>query len=485
MSLTVKTLGALRWSFLLTVGEQGARFLISLVIARLLLPEEYGLTAMILVFVGIAEVLINGGFAKAIIQSREPSQAELCSVFYLNVVVSLVSAALLAAAGPLIAAFYHLPILAPLAAVMSIDLVISALGLVQNTLLTKKLDFKTQFWARLTGTILSGIVGIAMALSGFGVWSLVGQCLVANGATVACYWLHPCWKPSLIFQLRALKPMFSFGSKLLASALVDVLFRNLYVIVIGKVFSPGELGFYTRAQQLQQLPVDNICTLTERVLFSSFSSIQHDKEHLKRALRKSLTSLAMIVFPSMVGLALVAKPLVLVTLTAKWAGCIPYLQLLCIAGAFYPIQMINLSALTAQGRSDLFLRLEIIKKFILVVAIAVTWKWGIKAMIYGQIVVMYISYFLNSYYTGRFVNYGVAPQLKDMAPYALAALLMGIILHFIQYLGWENNLLLLLTQIASGAAAYFITCRLFSLDAFMELWSRWRVVVGLQSKAST
>jgi O-antigen/teichoic acid export membrane protein len=482
MSLTVKTLGALRWSFLVTFGEQGVRLLVSLAIARLLTPAEYGVTAIILVFVGIAEVLINSGFAKAIIQKPQPSQLELCSVFYFNVGISLVCAAILSACGPFLASFYKNPILAPLAIVMSLDFVISALGLVQNTLLTKQLDFKTQFWARLTGTVLSGVVGIGMALGGCGVWSLVGQCLTANGATVACYWLHRSWRPALVFQLKALRPMFSFGSKLLASALIDVLFKNLYVLIIGKAFSARELGFYTRAQQFQQLPVDNICNITERVLFSSFASIQHDKEHLRRALRKTVTSLSMVVFPVMVGLALVARPLVLAALTDKWAGCIPYLQLLCIAGAFYPVQLINLNALTAQGRSDLFLRLEIIKKCILLLAVAVTWKWGILAMIYGQIAVVFVCYFLNSYYTGRFLDYGMLAQLKDMSPYAGAALLMGGVLYFIRSENWNSNVSLLLVQVSSGALLYLALCRVLALGAFMELWRRWPLMLGLEAK---
>jgi O-antigen/teichoic acid export membrane protein len=482
MSLTARTLGALRWSALLTVGEQGMRVLVSLIIARLLLPEEYGLTAMILVFVGIAEVLISSGFARAIIQSREPSHLELCSVFYFNIAVALVCAGLLAAGGPLIAAFYHLPILAPLAAVMSIDLVISAFGLVQNTLLTKRLDFKAQFWAKLAGTVSSGVVGIGMAWQGCGVWSLVGQCLVANGVMVGCYWLGANWRPSLAFKFYALKPMFSFGSKLLASSLLDVFFRNIYLIVIGKAFSAADLGLYTRAQQLQQIPVDNICTITDRVMFSSFASIQHDKQHLRRALRKSITALSMIVFPAMVGLAAVAKPLVLVVLTAKWAGCIPFLQWLCAGGALFPMQMINLSALTAQGRSDLFLRLEVIKKCVLIVAVAVTWQWGIMVMIYGQIAAMLVCYFLNSYYTDKFLDYGLVAQLKDMIPYGFSSLVMGGVLCVIQAGNWNSNLLLLVVQVFTGAAVYLVLCRLLSLGAFMELWRRWPLMVGLEAK---
>jgi len=190
----------------------------------------------------------------------------------------------------------------------------------------------------------------------------------------------------------------------------------------------------------------------------------------------------MIVFPAMVGLALVAKPLVLLVLTEKWAGCIPYLQWLCVAGAFFPAQMLNLSALTAQGRSDLFLRLEIIKKCILVAAVAVTWRWGIMAMIYGQIVVMFVCYFLNAFYTGKFLSYGFWAQLKDMAPYAAASLVMGGVLYLVQTAAWNSNLLLLVCEVGAGAIVYFAMCRLFALGAFMELWRRWPVMVGLEAK---
>jgi O-antigen/teichoic acid export membrane protein len=435
---------------------------------------------MILVFVGLAEVLISSGFAKAIIQRKEPTQTELSSVFFFNIAVSIVSAALLAAAGPAIAKYYGRPILTPLAAVMSFDLIISGFGLVQNTLLTRSLDFKTQFRARVAGTLLSGVLGIGMAWYGFGVWSLVGQSLAANAATVAYYWLDRAWTPSWTFQLSALRPMFSFGSKLLISGLLDVFFRNIYVIVIGKVFSAGDLGFYTRAQQLQQLPVDNIASITDRVLFSSFASVQHDREHLRRALSKAVAALALITFPAMVGLAVVAKPLVLLALTPKWAGCIPYLRLLCVAGALYPVQMVNLSALTAQGRSDLFMKLEILKKCLVVMAVAISWKFGIEAMIYGQVIVMFISFYLNSFYSGRFLSYGFVTQVRDMLPYAGAALILGAVGLLIQSYSSANAMLMITTQVCVGTIVYVATCRLLALTAFMELWNRLLPAIGFR-----
>ena len=462
-------MGALRWSLLLNIGEQGVRLLVSVIIARMLLPREYGITAMITVFVGLAEVLINSGFAKALIQSEQPTQLELSSVFYFNIAISTVCAVLLAAAGPFIASFYRLPILAPLAAVMSIDLIISGFGLVQITLLTKKLDFKTQFWARLAGTVFSGALGIGMAWRGFGVWSLVGQSLSANAISIGYYWLTSRWRPSLTFRISALRSMFAFGSKLLGSGVLDVVFKNIYVIVIGKAFSPFELGLYTRALQLQQLPVDNIASISDRVLFSSFTAVQHDKERLKRALRRTTISLALITFPLMVGIGILAKPIVLFALTAKWAGCIHYLQLMCIAGALYPMQMVNLSALTAQGRSDLFLLLEIVKKVVLLAVVAVSWRFGIVAMIYGQILVMTLSFYLNSFYTGRILAYGFWTQIRDMAPYATVSALMGGLLYLSQSIGPQGAVLVIITRVCAGGLIYITACRIFALEAFMDL----------------
>jgi Membrane protein involved in the export of O-antigen and teichoic acid len=465
-----------------TVGEQATRLLVSIVIARFLLPSEYGLTAMLAIFIGLGELLINGGFSKAIIQRANLTDLELSSVFFFNIFVSMGCAAALTGLGPFIASFYHMPALTKIAAILSIDFIISALGLVQNALLIRNLEFKVQFAARMAGTICSGIVGVLMAIRGWGVWSLVAQALIANGVTVACYWVHRGWRPSNFFRAAALRPMFSFGSKLLFSGVLEVFFKNIYTIVIGKAFSAFDLGLYSRAQQFQQLPVENISSITERVLFSSFSRIQDDKEQLKRMLRQTLVLLSMVTFPLMVGLAICAKPLILLVLGSNWLGCAAYLRPLCVIGSLYPLQLINLTVLTAQGRSDLFLRLEIIKKIFALVVVALTWKFGIMVMIYGQILVAFICYAINSYYTGRFLNYGLFSQLIDILPYAGTAIVMGAVVYFCGNLAREANVGLFASQILVGIVAYLAACRLFSLQVFMDVWRRLPAMCGLQGR---
>jgi teichuronic acid exporter len=356
------------------------------------------------------------------------------------------------------------------------------LGLVQNALLIRNLEFKVQFVARMAGTVCSGVVGVLMAIWGWGVWSLVAQALVANGVTVACYWVHRGWRPSNFFRATALRPMFSFGSKLLFSGVLEVFFKNIYTVVIGKAFSASDLGLYSRAQQFQQLPVENISSITERVLFASFSRIQDDKEQLKRMLRQTLVVLSMVTFPLMVGLAICAKPLILLVLGSNWLGCAAYLRPLCLIGSLYPLQLINLTVLTAQGRSDLFLRLEIIKKTLALVVVASTWKFGITVMIYGQILVAFICYAINSYYTGRFLNYGLLSQLVDILPYAVMSVVMGAVVYFCGNLTHQVNVGLFVSQILVGIAAYLFACRLFSLEVFMEVWRRLPAMCGLQGR---
>jgi len=484
MTLTQKTFGALRWSALQTIGEQGIRFSASLVIARLLLPEEYGLTAMLTIFMAIGQLLISSGFARAIVQARELTQAELSSVFYFNLGVAIVCAGLLACAGPAIASFYRLPILASLAAVMALDLVITALGLVQQAVLTKAMDFRPQFFARVSAALLAGGVAVGMAVKGCGVWSLVAQVLIGDAIIVGVYWRMGKWRPSLHFSFGDLRHLFGFGSKLLFSGALNAVFQNVYPVVIGRLFSAGDLGLYSRAQQFQQVPVSNLGALADQVLFPSFSTIQKDPERLKRGLRRGVMMLALVAFPMMAGLCAVSRPLVLVLLTPKWEGCTVFLQLLCLAGAMYPLQMINLSVLTAQGRSDLFLRLEIIKKALVILAVALTWQWGITVMILGQVVVDWLSFYINSYYTGRLLGYGFWRQLGDMLPYAGAAAAMALGVHCIQIPHWESNALMLAAQLAGGVAIYLSICRLFALEAFMELWRRCPGVVGFEAWAA-
>jgi teichuronic acid exporter len=468
-SLKSKTIHALFWSFFERIGQQGIQFIISIILARLLLPEEFGLIAMLMIFMAIAQSFISSGFGQALIQKQDTTHIDECSIFYFNILVGFFATGMLCIASPWIAGFYSQPLLVPLTCVLSLNMIINAFGLVQTTLLTKQIDFKTQLKVSVIATAISGTIGIIMALNGFGVWSLVAQSLASNFFRTILLWFFNTWRPSWTFSLDSLRGMFRFGSRLLASGLLDTIFQNIYIVVIGKLFSPADLGFYTRAKGFQQLPVSNISTIISRVTFSVFSSVQDDKPRLKRGVRKALTMLVMINFPMMVGLAIVAKPLVLLLLTEKWAPCIPYLQLLCVVGMLYPLQVINLNVLMAQGRSDLFFRLEILKKTLIVIAIAVTYRWGIRAMIYGQIATSCIAYILNSYYTGKMLDYPITEQIRDLIPSLALASIMGGGVFACHYAPIVNQSTMMFLQIVTGIVLYTVLCYIFRISSFMEV----------------
>jgi O-antigen/teichoic acid export membrane protein len=468
VTLKDKTTAGLFWSFFQIIGQQAVRFIISIVLARLLLPREFGLMGMLTLFIALGEIFINSGFGRALIQKKDATQKDICTMFYFNIFVGFLCALLLFSAAPWIGKFYRTPVLVPLARVMSLGFIINSFGLIQSTLLTKRVEFKTQLKVNLSATLFFGGVGILMAWRGFGVWSLAVQSLGTDALIALLYWICRDWRPSAIFSWTSLKSMFGFGSKLLLSRIINTAFTNIYLVVIGRLFSASELAFYWRASQIQELPATNIGQASERVLFPVFSSLQGDPERLKRAFRKTLTGMAMVNFPIMVGLAVTAKSFVLAVLTEKWAPCIPLLRLLCVVGAFFPLQLINLSALTAFGRSDLFLRLEIIKNIVVVIAIAATFHFGVKAMIYGQIATSFICYYLNSYYSGRFFSYPLWQQVYDLLPYLGTALLMGVVVYFVQWLPLTSQWSQLGIQVATGIFTYLAICRILRLNVFQE-----------------
>lgn len=470
-SLKHEAMHGLFWSFFERIGQQGIQFIIAIILARLLLPEQFGLIAMLTIFMAVAQSFINSGFGSALIQKQDANHLDECSIFYFNILVGFLVAGVLFLSAPWISAFYQIPLLTPLARILSLNLIINAFGIVHTTLLTKRIDFKAQMKVSVIATVLSGSIGVTMAYQGYGVWSLVAQSIGSNLFRTILLWFFLPWRPSWIFSLLSLRSMFSFGSKLLFSGLLDTIYNNLYIVVIGKMFSATSLGYYTRAQQTQQLPVDSLSSTVGRVTFPVFSSMQEDKARLKRGTRKALSTLAMLNFPLMIGLAVVAKPLVLVLLTAKWLPCVPYLQLLCVVGMLYPLHVINLNVLVAQGRSDLFFRLEIWKKILVTVAIVLTWRWGITVMIYGQIATSIVAYYINVYYTGKFLYYPVKEQLKDFFPILSLASIMGSVVFLVGYLPINNNITLLFTQVSTGIILYILLCNFAKISPFLEIRS--------------
>ncbi len=469
-SLKSKAVHALSWSFLESVGLQSVRFGLGIVLARLLFPEQFGLIGMLTIFMAVAQSLLDSGFGAALIQKRDVTETDVCSIFYFNIVVGLAAAGLLWVVAPWIASFYNQTILTPLTRALSLTIVINSFGLIQSTILEKKIDFRTQTKVSLFASLLSGILGVTLAAMGIGVWSLVVQQISSSMFRTLFLWILNSWRPALIFSFKSLREMFGFGSRLLASGLLDQIFENIYLLIVGKLFSATDLGFFTRAKTVGELPPHAFSAMVGRVIFPMFSTIQDDPARLKRGMKKALTTMALVNFAMMVGFAVIARPLVLVLFTEKWAESIHYLQLFCLFGLLYPLHYINLVLLQALGRSKQFLRLEIIKKVLIVINIAVTVRWGISAMIYGMIAMSIICYYLNTYYTGVLISYQIREQLRDLFPYLIMAVLMGVAVYAAGLLYLPSLWSMLLVQITTGTVIYVLLCWLFRLAAFMEIW---------------
>ncbi len=458
------------WSAIERFSVQGLQFLMGLVLARLLLPSDYGLVGMLAIFLAISQTFVDSGFSSALIQKKNRTDTDYSTAFFFNIGVGLFFYLVLFFTAPLIANFYDTPELTSLTKVIGLNVFITSLAVVQRAKLTIKLDFKTQAKASLTSVFIGGCVGIAMAYKGYGVWALVVQSLLRNGLNTIFLWFLSKWIPKAVFSTTSFKKLFSFGSKLLGAGLLNTIFQNIYLLVIGKLFSASELGFYTRAQQFQKMPSQNITGIIQRVTFPVLSSIQDDDEKLIKAYRSFIRLSAFVVFPLMIGLAVVAEPLIRLILTEKWMPTVPLLQLLCIAGMLYPVHAINLNILNVKGRSDLFLKLEIIKKILITIAILITFSFGVKAMVIGQIFTSFISFFINTHYSSKMINYGAWKQIKDMLPITIITLLMAFGICMAMPIV-DSDALKLLIGIVVGIIIYLVSAKIGNFNELNEIVS--------------
>jgi teichuronic acid exporter len=468
-NLQNKTVNAFSWSFADAILTRGAQFIVGIILARLLLPEEVGLIGMLAIFIAVAWLFLDSGFGAGLIQKQDASQTDICSIFYFSVLIGILATGLVCLVAPWVADFYGHPILTPLLRLLSLIILISSFGLIQSTLLTKNLNFKTQTTANLIASTLSGITGVTMAVLGYGVWSLAIQQVSHVFFATICLWFLSPWRPALLFSFRSLRELFPFGSRLLVSSVLDRIFDNIYLVVIGKLFSASDLGLFTRAKSLEDISSRTLPEVVGRVTFPVFSSIKSDPAKMKRGFRKALTVMALVNFPILIGLAVMARPLVLVLLTEKWVGCVPYLQLLCVGGLVYSLDFMNLNLIKALGRSDLVLRLEIVKKVLIVINIAVTWRWGISAMIYGMIITSIISYYVNCYYNGILLNYSIGERVRDLLPYVSITVLMGLTVFAAGLLPFSSNLYMILAQTTVGVVTYGGLCWLARLSSIMHI----------------
>ncbi len=467
-SLKNKTVKGASWSFIDSIAGQGITFLVGLVLARLLTPEEYGLIGIITIFIAVFNSIVDSGFSNALIRKNDAKDIDYNTVFISNLVVSVVLFWVLFLCAPFISRFFNQPQLIPLLRVMGSIVIINAFAIIQRTIFVKNVDFKTQTKVSVISSITSGVVGIGMAVSGCGVWSLVGQQISRQFLNTAFLWLYSKWYPKLHFSFQSFKELFSFGWKLLVSGLIDTVWREIYQVVIGKCYSPATLGMYTRAQQFASICSSNLTSVVQRVSYPVLSSVQDDKERLKNGYKRIIKVTMLLTFTLMLGLAAVAKPMVLALIGEQWLSCVPFLQIICLQMMLYPLHSLNLNMLQVQGRSDLFLRLEIIKKIIAVGPLLLGIFVDIYWMLGGSVLTGFISYYLNAYYSGPFLNYSIKEQVKDILPCFGVAVAMAVPVLAMSFIPM-NPFILLPLQIVVGAVITITICEITKLPEYIEV----------------
>ena len=453
-TLKDKTINGVIWNAINRFATQGIQFVFNILIARILLPEDYGLVAMLGIFISVSQAFIDSGFTNALIRKKTRTEADYNTVFYFNLVLSVFFCALLWFCAPLIASFYNTPALTKITRAICFTLIINAIGAVQHTHLTIEINFRTKALISVIRITIVGAIGLWMAKHGFGVWTLVAQSLIGCSVSTILVCFIVRWRPQLIFSISSFKEMFSFGSKLLASSLLDTIWGNLYNIVIGKVMNPSALGVYNRAESFATFPSSNIYGLVQGVSYTVLCSIQDDKEKLKEAFRKFIKLFAYIVFPMMVGLAVVADPFIRLVLTDKWEASIPYLQILCFSLMWYPINGMNMTLPNVLGRSDMYLKMVLITKVLDVIALVITIPIGLKAMCIGRIITSILGFVICSQNAKLLLGYKTESQITDFIPTLVISFIMGVIVLLVIRL-FSTSIMKLCIGILSGIGYYY------------------------------
>lgn len=453
------------WRFAERCGAQGVSFIVSIILARLLEPEAYGTIALVTVFTNVLQVFIDSGLGNALIQKKNADDIDFSTVFYFNFVVCCLLYVVMFFMAPVISSFYNDKTLVNIIRTLCLTLVISGLKNVQQAYVSRTLQFKKFFFSSLAGTIGSAIVGIVMAYMGFGVWALVFQQIINVSVGTAILWLTVKWHPKKVFSFERLKGLFSFGWKLLISSLIDTFYNNVRQLIIGKMYTSTDLAFFNRGNQFPHIIVTNINTSIDSVLFPALSKEQDNIVRVRSMTRRSISVSTYIMAPLMMGLAFCAEPIVSIVLTDKWLACVPYLRIFCITYMFYPIHTANLKAIIALGRSDINLKLEIIKKVIGVILLVSTMWFGVMAMAYSMLASSILGQIINSWPNKRLLNYGYIEQLRDILPGIFLAIGMGIIILLVGLLHL-NNIITLIIQVVLGVVIYLLGSILFHLESF-------------------
>lgn len=465
--LSIKATKGMFWSLAENFSVQAIQLVISIMLARLLLPEQYGLIGILSIFMAVAQTLSIGGLGSALIQKKGSSHLDECSVFYFNLFVGITMALLLIGMASLIARFYNEPLLRPLARVMALDVVINAFSLVPSSLLSKRLDFKPFFKVSLISVTVSGGISIILALNNWGVWSLAVQSITSSLIRAILFWQFSHWRPLEGFSLKSLKNMFFFSSRMLVAGLMEAIFPNLYQTLIGKMFTLADVGYYMRAQTMQAATIKSLGATLGKVMFPALSSIQDDFTRMNKIIRKAMSVTGFFLFPIIVGLIVIAEPLFILLMTERWAASIPYFQLFCIVGFFTILQAIHFSLLPATGRSNLFFWIEVSKKVLILIAIFLTFQKGITALLLGQIVASLVGYLIHCFFSKKLINYTYIQQLFDILPSLFISLMMGISIYLLGFV-IDSLFIRLISQLLIGTIMYVLLNFIFIRQKLKE-----------------
>lgn len=467
-SLKKQAISGAFWSFAERFGQQGIQFVVSIVLARLLAPKDFGVLGMLTIFIALAQSVIDSGFGQALIQKQDADRTDESTVFWFNLASGAAMAAVLFFAAPWIAVFYDTPLLRPVTQLFSLNLIINSFGIVQNALLTKELAFKKRMKASMASLIVSGLVGVFMAWRGFGVWSLVGQQLTANLIRTAGLWMVHPWRPQFVFSRASFRVLWKFGSNMLASGLFYTFFVNIYFVVIGKLYSATELGFYERGKKLMVMTAHSLSQVVSQVNFPLLARMQDDPARMRRAFGKVLQTTMLVTAPMMAGFGVTAHNLIYVLYGEKWMPCVPYLQIMCIYSAFYPFHLLNLNVLLAFGRSDLHFRLETIKRVITILSIVIMYRYGVIGLLWGQVVCSAIGLMLNTYYVHRFLNYGLLAQMTSVRKILASSLVMAVAVWAVGHHAVGPAFVQLVLQVVTGGLVFVAMEWMLKEPVFME-----------------
>jgi teichuronic acid exporter len=474
MSLRKQAKSGMVWTFAEQFGNQIIGFVVSLILARILMPSEFGLIGMIAILVGLGRVLVDSGLTQSLIRNQDCDQEDYSTVFYFNLASSILIYAIIYSIAPFVADFYNQPILVDIIRLYCLTFIFSAFSAVQLARLTKKMDFKIQTLITLPANLIGGIAGIILAYKGFGVFSLVWSQVLISAISTIQLWFYSKWKPDLAFNFDKFRDHFNYGYKLALSGIIDVLFKNAYILVIGKFFSASEVGFYTRAESMKNLPVRNISAALKKVTFPLFSSIQEDNIRLKRVYKQLMQMVVFVLAPVLVFVAVLAEPTFRLLFTEKWLPAVPYFQILCVTGILGPIHTYNLNVLKVKGRSDLYLKVKVFQKIIIVFSILSGLQFGIYGLLYAQVLVSLITFFLNAYFTNRFINFSAWEQMKAILPTIFISSICGAVILGLDHLINDHHDVV---RIIAGGLAGLLLYMLISWSVNLKSFTYFRNLV--------